>query len=117
VRAVWPAPPLDRLASATSAPPYPVAVGAAAAAHAIPLAAALDGYLFAFAANIVSAAVRLVPLGQTDGLRAMAALEDDLAALAAAAPSLTLDACGSATIRAEIAAMRHETQYTRLFRT
>lgn len=49
-------------------------VGAAAASHDILLDDTLHGYLHAFAANLASAAVRLIPLGQTDGQRAIAAM-------------------------------------------
>jgi urease accessory protein len=71
----------------------------------------------AFAANLVSAGVRLIPLGQTDGLRVLARLEPMLAPLVARALSSTLDDVGGASILADIASMRHETQYTRLFRS
>lgn len=97
--------------------PYAVAVGAACGAAGIPLRAALTGHLQAFAGMVVSAAVRLVPLGQSDGLRVLAALEPRVHALAAAAEAAPLDAVGGAAFRADIAAMAHETQYTRLFRT
>ncbi|MEJ1977597.1 MAG: urease accessory UreF family protein [Acetobacteraceae bacterium] len=73
--------------------------------------------LHAFTANLVSAAVRLVPLGQTAGLRIQAALAPALAALAAETAAATLDDIGGACFRSDIAAFRHETQYTRLFRT
>ena len=97
--------------------PYAVAVGAACGAAGIPLRAALTGHLQAFAGMIVSAAVRLVPLGQSEALRVLAALEPQVHALAAAAATAPLDAVGGAAFRADIAAMAHETQYTRLFRT
>jgi urease accessory protein len=117
-RAVWPASALDH--AATILPDevaYPVAVAVAAAAHGIGLGAALNAYLLSFAANLVSAGVRLIPLGQTDGLRTLAALEAAIAAVARAAGDLPLEELGGAAIRADIAAMKHETQYTRLFRT
>jgi urease accessory protein len=97
--------------------PYPVAVGALAAAHAVPEDDAALAYLHAAAANMVSAALRLIPLGQAAGLRAQAALEPAILATAALTASATLDDLGTANWRAEIAAMHHETQYTRLFRT
>jgi urease accessory protein len=75
------------------------------------------GYLHAFCANLVSAAVRIVPLGQQAGLRVMAALEPVLIAVCEETRELSLDDIGSAAIRADLAAMHHETQYTRLFRT
>ena len=97
--------------------PYPVAVAAVAAGERIPLQPALAAYLNAFAANLVSVAVRLVPLGQSAGLRIVAALHPVVEAVAARAASASLDYLGSATIGADIAAMRHETQYSRVFRT
>ena len=111
---VWGAPLLDALATPAA---YPVALGALARAHGIPEDDAALGLLHAFAANLVSAAVRLVPLGQTAGLRVMAALEPTLHHVAQATRHTTLDDIGSACFRSDIAAMRHETQYTRLFRT
>lgn len=111
---VWGAPLLEGL---RGPPAYPVAVGALARAHAIAEDAAALGLLHAFLANLVAAAVRLVPLGQTAGLRVLAALEPALHAAAAESAAAPLDALGSACWRADIAAMRHETQYTRLFRT
>jgi urease accessory protein len=97
--------------------PYPVAFGALAGRHAIPPALAVTAYLQAFTANLISAAVRLVPLGQTAGLRLLAALQADIVAIEAATAAATLDDLGGCAFRSDIAAMRHETQYTRLFRT
>ena len=117
-RAVWPCFALDRLATmGPEAVAYPVAVGVASAGHGIPLALALAAYLQAVAANLISAAVRLVPLGQTDGQRVLAALMPSLEDTARRAAATPLDDIGSATFRADIAGMRHETQYTRLFRS
>ena len=89
----------------------------AAAGHGIALEAALAAFLQAVAANWVSAGVRLIPLGQTDGQRVLAALEADVAATAQRALSTPLDDIGSAAFRADLAGARHETQYTRLFRS
>ena len=111
---VWGAPLLHALPGPVA---YPVAVGALAAAHAIPEHATTLGALHAFSANLVSAAIRLVPLGQTAGLRILAGLAPVIAATAAATQHATLDDLGGACFRSDIAAMRHETQYTRLFRT
>ena len=61
--------------------------------------------------------MRLVPLGQSDGQRVLAALEPVVAAAAQRALATSLDDVGSATFRADIASMKHETQYTRLFRS
>jgi len=117
-KAAWPCPALDRLVAIWSGPlAYPIAVGVAAAGHGVPLAPALAAYLQALTANWVSAAVRLIPLGQTDGQRTIAALESAVAATLARALAASLDDIGGATVRADIASMRHETQYTRLFRS
>jgi urease accessory protein len=117
-RAAWPCAAIDRLVSAWDGPvAYPVAVGVAAAGHSVALEPALHAYVQAVAANLISAGVRLVPLGQTDGQRVLAALEPVVAATAARALSCVLDDIGSATLRADIASMKHETQYTRLFRS
>ena len=65
---------IDRLLKHDGDLALPVVLGAAAAGHAIPLAALLNAALHAFTANLVSAGVRLVPLGQTAGLRALQSL-------------------------------------------
>lgn len=110
--AVWPAGTID------AAPlPYPVAVGVAARAHAIPIDEMLEAFLWAFAANLVSAGVRLIPLGQTDGQRIQAALMPVVLDVAREAETSDLDDIGSCALRAEIAAMHHETQHVRLFRS
>lgn len=96
---------------------YPVAVGALAGGHDIPEDAVVAGYLETFAANLISAAVRLVPLGQTAGLRVLATLEPVILRLASETRLATLDDLGGCAFRSDIAAMRHETQYTRLFRS
>ncbi|HMK81614.1 MAG TPA: urease accessory protein UreF [Xanthobacteraceae bacterium] len=117
-RAAWPCAALDRLAGAWDGPvAYPVAVGVTAAGHGIVVEAALSAYLQAVVANLISAGVRLIPLGQTEGLRLLAAFEPVVAATVTRALSVPLDQVGSATFRADIAAMLHETQYTRLFRS
>ncbi|MGI4977763.1 MAG: urease accessory protein UreF [Janthinobacterium lividum] len=95
----------------------PVAVAATAAVHAIDEHAACAGFLHAAIANLTSAAVRLVPLGQTDGLRILHALEPAILATAQDTATATLDDLGTACLRADLASLRHETQRTRLFRT
>jgi urease accessory protein len=114
--AAWPCPALECLGK-LQAIAYPVAVGVAAAGHAIPLEPAISAYLQSLTANWISAAVRLVPLGQTDGQRATAALEPVIASTIVRALAGTLDEIGGAVFRADIATMRHEAQYTRLFRS
>lgn len=117
-RAIWPCGAIDLLLTEWDGPlAYPVAVGAATAGHAIPLKPALTAFLHAITVNLVSAGVRLVPLGQTEGLHTIAALEPAAAAAAARALASPLEAISVGTFRADIASMRHETQYTRLFRS
>ena len=118
-RTAWPHPALDavheRLAGELS---LPVAVALAAAAHGIALDRALEGYLHAFTANLISAAVRTVPLGQSDGQIALAALEPAVRRATEAALAVTsLDEVGTATPLLDWCSLRHETQYTRLFRS
>ncbi len=117
-RAAWPCATLDRLCRTWDGPiAYPVAVAAAANGHGIPCDIALHAFLHAVCANWISAGVRLIPLGQTDGQRVLAALEETAAATARRALASSLDDLGSATFRSDLASMRHETQYTRLFRS
>ena len=117
-RAAWPSDGLDNLVTACSgAIVYPIAVGLVSAAHAIPAAPAMHAFLHALLSNWISAGARLVPLGQTDSQRILAALEADVAATAARALQASLDDLGSTTFRADLASLRHETQYTRLFRS
>ena len=97
--------------------PYAVAVGALTGAHGIPEDDTAAAYLQAFASNLISAAVRLVPLGQNAGLRVLAALEPVILTTAADTKTATLDDLGGCAFRSDLAAMRHETQYTRLFRS
>ena len=115
--AAWPRPELAALGGDGREVAYPVAVGACAAVHGLPLAETAQAFAQAFAANLVSAGVRLVPLGQSDGLRVLARLELLIPGMVAGALACTLDDAGGAAIAADIASMRHETQYTRLFRS
>jgi len=117
-RAAWSCPALDRLAAVWTGPvAYPVAVGVTAAGHGIALKPALHAFLHAVSTNLISAAVRLVPLGQSDGQRVLAALEPLVDATARRALITPLDDVGSAAMRADLASLLHETQYTRLFRS
>ncbi|MBX3484651.1 urease accessory protein UreF [Phenylobacterium sp.] len=95
--------------------PYAVALGAAAGAAGLPLEPALTAWLHAFASNLVSVAVRAVPLGQSDALTVIAALEPVIVRTAGRAAASTLDDLGSASILSDIASMRHETLDGRLF--
>jgi len=117
-RTAWNSGPLDRLiASCEAAIVYPVAVGLVSTAHDIPLAPTVHAFLHAVTSNWISAGARLVPLGQTDSQRLLAQLEPVVSATAKRALAASLDDLGSATFRADLASMRHETQYTRLFRS
>ena len=117
-RAAWDADGLDAMVAACSTPlVYPVAVGVVAAMHGVPLAPTLHAFLHALVSNWISAASRLIPLGQTDSQRVLVRLEAAVAATAHRALVATLDDLGSATFRADLASLRHETQYTRLFRS
>jgi urease accessory protein len=117
-RAAWRNALLDRLVAACeSSIVYPVAVGLVSVAHAIPLAPTVHAFFHAVTSNWISAGARLVPLGQTDSQRLLADLEPVVADTARRALAASLDDLGSATFRADIASIRHETQYTRLFRS
>ncbi len=96
---------------------YPVAVGHAARRNNIPLRQTGAMYLHAFASNLTSAAIRLVPLGQTEGQSIVTALAPLCETLARDTETLELDDLGGSVFLADIAAMKHETQYTRLFRS
>jgi urease accessory protein len=116
--AAWPCLALDRLVALWSGPiAYPVAVAVTSAGHGIALQPALLAFLHAITANLISAGVRLVPLGQTDGQRLLAALEAVVLDTAVRASATRLDDIGGAAFRADLASMRHEVQYTRLFRS
>lgn len=97
--------------------PYPVALGCAAARHGFPLETACALFLHAFVANLVSAGVRLVPLGQTEGQRLLAALQPTCREVSEEALQSTLDDIGGCAFGADVASMRHEIQEVRLFRS
>jgi urease accessory protein len=117
-RAAWPCAALERLVSVWGGPlAYPVAVAVACAGHGIGVEPALAAFLHAVTANLISAGIRLVPLGQTDGQRVLAGLEPVIADSVERALVCPLDDIGGGGLRADLASMRHETQYTRLFRS
>lgn len=118
IRAAWPNKAFEKIAENIGEEiAYPVAVGIAAATHDIPLKITLESYLLAVAGNLVSAAVRLIPLGQTDGTKIVAQLTPLARSVAERAATATLDDVGGTAIRSDIASMKHETQYSRLFRS
>jgi urease accessory protein len=96
---------------------YPVALGRAAALEALPLGLTLTLYLQAFLSNLIAAAQRLGPIGQTEGQRILRALAPLIATTADAASEGDLTTLSSAAFLSDIAAMRHETQYSRIFRS
>lgn len=117
-RAAWPCETLNRLQALWRGPvAYPVAVAAACAGHGIALRPALNAFVAALLSNWVSAGLRLIPLGHTDGQRLLGALAPIVAATVRRALAARLEDAGSTTFRADIAGTKHETQYTRLFRS
>lgn len=96
---------------------YPIAVGAAAAQRGVPLEQTSPAFLHAFAANLISVGVRLIPLGQTEGQGILTRLTPICADIAAHAKDGDLDRLSSTAFLSDIASMKHETQYSRNFRT
>jgi urease accessory protein len=121
VAKAWPCPALLGLQEVSPLPypplPYPIVVGVACAGHQIPLRWSTVAYLHAFAANLISAGVRLIPLGQSDGLAVMAGLEPTISHVTDQALESGIDDLATAVPMLDWYAMRHETQYTRLFRS
>lgn len=117
IRDAWPHPALLSALPEDGEAGYAPAVAVCAHAHGLNLRAALRAFLHAFAANLISAGVRLIPLGQTDGQIALRLLELDIEATAEMAELLPLEEIGSATPMLDYCSAQHETQYTRLFRT
>ena len=97
--------------------PYPVAIGAVAAGHGVPLRETVAAFLHAGVSQIVSAGIRLGVAGQKDGVAILAESEASIGEMAARAVQSTLNDLGSATVIADTATMRHEMQGTRLFRS
>ena len=117
-RAAWPDARLEAFAArlGEGVIALPVAVALACAGR-VSLELALAGYLQAFGANLISAGVRLIPLGQTEGQQALAALEPVVARAVAAALATPIEEIGSSALMVDWTSMRHETQYSRLFRS
>jgi len=121
LRQVWPDSVLDWLYEILRerhvAPAMAVVIGVASARQHIPVNLALPAFLQSFTANLVTAGVRLIPLGQTDGQLAIAQLEKTVLAASAKAREATINDLGSAAFIVDLCSMAHETQYTRLFRS
>jgi urease accessory protein len=112
--AAWPHPVFSLLPPRTA---YPVAVGAVAGAHRIGCEKMLAAFLHALVSQAVSSGIRLGVAGQKDGVAILARLEVEISDIARRASRSSLDDLGSATVQADIASVRHETQATRLFRS
>ncbi|MEO0545458.1 MAG: urease accessory UreF family protein [Pseudomonadota bacterium] len=96
---------------------YPIAVGAIARENGIPKDQAVTAYLHAAVSAQIQAALRLFPLGQAKAMSLQKRLEGAILATAAFAEGGTLDDLGSAAIMMDIAAMKHETLQSRIFRS
>lgn len=120
-RGAWSVPELEVWAGTLAAkdlrPAYPVAVAVIAALAPVALEVSLVGYLHSVASNLVSAGVRLIPLGQTEGQAVIAALEPAVIDTAARAQEASINDVGTTTPMVDWASMAHETEYTRLFRS
>ena len=118
-RKAWPHPTLEAFARRHTGTPiaHCVAVAITCAAHGVAVIPSLHAYLHAVAANLVSAGARLIPLGQTQAQIAIARLSATLAEIVERALTTSLDDLGTAAPAVEICSLRHETQYTRLFRS
>lgn len=121
LRRVWPDPFLEILSESLAqlrlAPVLSVVLGVRTARQGIPATLALPAFLQSYLANLVTAGVRLIPLGQTDGQLTIAELEPAVLAMAAQAEEATIRDLGSAAFMVDLSSESHETQYTRLFRS
>jgi urease accessory protein len=96
---------------------YPVAVGRAAGLMGLPVVPVAQLWLQAFISNLVQAAQRLMPLGQTNGQKVLAGLNTLCGSIGEEAASASLDDLGAATFGVDIASMQHEWQSPRIFRS
>jgi urease accessory protein len=121
MRRAWPDPVLDWLwhvvGARTVQPALAVVLGLGSARQGMSLVLALPAFLQSHVSNWITAGVRLIPLGQTDAQLAIARLEKAVLAASAEAAEATIDDLGSAAFMVDLASMKHETQYTRLFRS
>jgi len=114
----WPSDKIDFLRQSVKGDiPYPIAIGVAAAGFNLPLQHTLESFLLSFVNNLVSSIIRLGPLGQTNGQKVIAHSLPLLCRIAQEATCLNLSDIGNSVFRSDIASLRHETQYTRLFRS
>ncbi len=96
---------------------YPAAVGRAARLHGLPLLLTTQMFVQSFMSNLVACATRLVPLGQTEAQRLIRDLTPLCSRLATEAQDQGLETLSSTAFLSDIASMKHETQYSRMFRT
>ena len=96
---------------------YPVALGQGVRLAGLDIDLAVEMYLHAFLTNQIQAAQRLMPLGQTEGQRILTALTPHCRRIAEETRGLTPEDITTQSFAADIAAMRHETQSPRIFRT
>jgi len=95
----------------------PVAVGEAAAPLDVAREDVIALYLQGFAGNLVTIAIRHVPLGQTEGQAVLSGLAPLIHDLANHAANASLDTLGTCALAGDLAAFQHETQEVRIFRT
>jgi urease accessory protein len=118
---VWPDRILTQLSGALQRagvqPSISVILGIRTSRQSVALNLALPSFLQSYCSNLVTIGMRLIPLGQTDGQLAIAALEEAVLAVAAEAQTATIEDLGSAAFMIDLASSSHETQQPRLFRT
>ncbi len=95
----------------------PVVVGAATRKAGLPLQEVLLLYLQNFATNLITIAIRHVPLGQSEGQKILAELTPLIRQLAGEAMHSSLDDLGGCALAADMASMEHETLQPRIFRS
>ena len=121
LRDVWPDPAIEALSEGLRQrniqPVLPIVIAVRSATEGVPVGTALRAFLCASVGNFVTAGVRLIPLGQTDGQRALAGLEHAVLEASERALTACIDDLGSVALMVDFASMWHETQYTRLFRS
>ena len=119
--AVWPDPFLETfsgwLKDCSIPPTLSVLMAVRAAGEGIPADLALPAFLQSYVANLATAGVRLIPLGQIGGQRTVAALEKAILSVCERSRTATVEDLGSAAFMVDLASAGHETQYTRLFRS
>ena len=113
--AIWPNSTLDILKK--NQPVLAVAAGTLFGATGIEKSDALASYLNAFTSNLVWICVRLIPLGQSEGLSIIAELETDIIEVTEKAMNANLGDLGGCAIVSDIASMNHENMTTRIFRS